>query len=88
MATSKDVLAAVNLLNVKLYGENGFEGDIPEIKKSCKETKEHFEDHSKRITQLEVIRSGLSKKVVAGGISTIVTIIALVILAVLERLPD
>jgi len=33
MANSRDVLNAVNHLSVKLYGENGFEGDIPEIKK-------------------------------------------------------
>ena len=33
MANSKDVLNAVNHLSTKLYGENGFEGDIPEIKK-------------------------------------------------------
>jgi len=33
MANSKDVLTAVEHLSAKLYGENGFEGDIPEIKK-------------------------------------------------------
>ncbi len=33
MANSGDVLNAINNLTEKLYGENGFEGDIPEIKK-------------------------------------------------------
>ncbi len=33
MAKSDDILNAVNGLRVKLYGENGFEGDITEIKK-------------------------------------------------------
>ncbi len=36
MAKSDDILNAVKGLSVKLYGENGFEGDIPEIKKLLK----------------------------------------------------
>ena len=33
MANSADVLREIKHLTTKLYGENGFEGDIPEIKK-------------------------------------------------------
>ena len=40
-----------------LYGENGFEGDIPEIKKLLK-------NHNKRIRTLEIVVAGL---MVAGG---------------------
>jgi len=36
MTTLDDILSAQKLLNVKLYGENGFEGDIPELKKLIK----------------------------------------------------
>ena len=84
MATAKDVLVAVNLLNVKLYGENGFEGDIPEIKRSCEETRKHFDDHSKRITELEVMRTKPSKKVVVGSVGTVATVIGLVILEIIK----
>lgn len=44
MANSEDVLNAVKHLTVKLYGENGFEGDIPEIKKL-------LNGHDKRISR-------------------------------------
>ena len=53
----------------------------------------HFDDHSKRITQLEdfqlqPIRYNPSKKTIAGGITTIVTVVALIILSIIERLPS
>ena len=35
-----------------LYGENGFEGDIPDIKKTIK-------NHSRRIRTIEIIIAGL-----------------------------
>lgn len=37
MAKQDDILEEVRFLKVKLYGENGFEGDIPEIKKGLGE---------------------------------------------------
>ena len=36
MSNTEKILAELTKLNVKLYGENGFEGDIPEIKKMLK----------------------------------------------------
>ena len=44
MANSADVLREIKHLAVKLYGENGFEGDIPEIKKL-------LEGYDKRISR-------------------------------------
>ncbi len=46
------ILDGVNLLTVKLYGENGFEGDIEEIKRG-------LENHGKRIRRIEFILVGL-----------------------------
>mgnify|MGYP001580351569 CR=1 FL=1 len=40
-----------------LYGENGFEGDIPDIKKTVK-------NHSRRIRTIEIVIAGLA---VTGG---------------------
>ena len=40
-----------------LYGENGFEGDIPDIKKTIK-------NHSRRIRTIEIVIAGLA---VTGG---------------------
>jgi len=85
MANSDEILAELKNLSVKLYGENGFEGDIIEIKKHCKETNDHFEDHSKRITVIEtrmedhqtsIDNAGkLDKKTIAGYSTAIVGII-------------
>lgn len=47
-----EILFEVKKLSTKLYGENGFEGDIVEIKKSLK-------SHQKRITRLELIIASL-----------------------------
>ncbi len=44
MAKSDDILREVKFLKVKLYGENGFEGDVEEIKASLK-------NHDKRISR-------------------------------------
>ena len=79
MAKIDEVLTAVKTMNIKLYGENGFEGDIPEMKKDTKCIIKHLEDHSKRITILEVERKP-SKKLIAGSASGIVGIISLVFL--------
>jgi hypothetical protein len=37
MAKQDEILAAIKALTTKLYGENGFEGDITEIKKHLKQ---------------------------------------------------
>ena len=42
--TQEGIAADVRMMKVKLYGENGFEGDIPEIKKLIK-------GHEKRISR-------------------------------------
>lgn len=44
MANSNDVLRAIENLTEKLYGKDGFEGDIEEIKASLK-------GHDKRISR-------------------------------------
>ena len=44
MANSNDVLRAIENLAEKLYGKDGFEGDIPEIKASLR-------GHQKRISR-------------------------------------
>lgn len=44
MANSADVLREIKSLAEKLYGKDGFEGDIPEIKSSLK-------GHEKRISR-------------------------------------
>uniref|UniRef100_A0A6M3LLD1 Uncharacterized protein n=1 Tax=viral metagenome TaxID=1070528 RepID=A0A6M3LLD1_9ZZZZ len=65
MANSNDVLNAVNHLSVKLYGENGFEGDIPEIKKL-------LEGYDKRISRnsrlLFIVLGVLSASGLGAGI--------------------
>ena len=45
------ILAELKELKSWLYGANGFEGDVPEIKSSIK-------DHSKRIRRIELIVAG------------------------------
>ena len=71
MANSADVLRAIKSLVTKLYGENGFEGDITEIKNHLKKLNGHLDDHSKRLviaeTQIkERTTSKVSKKAMAG----------------------
>ena len=51
--THNEILTAIKHLEEKLYHENGFEGDIPEIKRHCADTTKHFEDHSRRLTVVE-----------------------------------
>ena len=53
----KDTRSDVKQLKSWLYGENGFEGDIPEIKKTLK-------NHGRRIRTIEIVIAGL---VVTGG---------------------
>jgi len=57
---SEQILSEVKKLSAKLYGENGFEGDIPEIKKSMR-------NHQKRIARIELIIAALVGSGVLGG---------------------
>ncbi|KKK85234.1 hypothetical protein LCGC14_2775350 [marine sediment metagenome] len=61
--THKEILQAVQHLEEKLYHENGFEGDIPEIKKHCKGFTKHLEDHSKRLVEGEGERKRIEQKI-------------------------
>ena len=54
-----EILGEIRSLNTKLYGENGFDGDIPDIK-AC------YKDHSKRIGRIEIIIAGM---IGAGALS-------------------
>ncbi len=56
----KDVSSKVDLLSAKLYGEDGFEGDIPELKVSMR-------SHGKRLTRVELIIAGLIGSGALGG---------------------
>lgn len=85
MAKSDEILSGIRLLNAKLYGENGFEGDIPAIKTHLEKINIHLDDHSHRITTIEATRR-LSKKVIGGSIGGVATIVALVILEIGQRL--
>ena len=72
MAKNDDILSEIRLLNTKLYGENGFEGDIPYIKENIEKQNNYLNDHSKRITIIETLqkeRNRPSKKLFAGYIS-------------------
>ena len=57
---SEEILSEIKHLTAKLYGENGFEGDIPDIK-AC------YKDHSKRIGRIEIVIAGLIGSGVLGG---------------------
>ncbi len=53
MAKYQEILDAIKHLVAKLYGEDGFRGDIPEIKADIRKFYNHFDDHSKRLVELE-----------------------------------
>ncbi len=54
------ILSEIRELKSWLYGANGYEGDIPEIKASLK-------NNANRITRLELIIAGLIGSGVLGG---------------------
>jgi len=77
MGKTDEILAEIKKLNVKLYGENGFEGDIPVIKRRQAQFFSHFDDHSKRITIMETRmekHEKPSKKAMAGWISGVIAV--------------
>jgi len=57
---NEQILNEVKNLSVKLYGENGFEGDIVEIRKGIL-------NHNQRIRKIELIMAGLIGSGVLGG---------------------
>ncbi|MBA7568404.1 hypothetical protein ES708_10125 [subsurface metagenome] len=86
MAKYQEILDAINHLIGKLYGENGFEGDIPEIKGHLEKINGHLDDHSKRLVVAETqikertasqIVSKMSKKAITGYGGIAITVITL-----------
>ena len=78
MAKSDEILRELKLINVKLYGEGEFKGDIPEIKRHLENLNGHLDDHSKRITVTETLqkeRNKVSKKLIGGWVSAFVAIV-------------
>ncbi len=86
MAKYKEILDAINNLAAKLYGQNGFEGDIPAIKEHLEKLNGHLDDHSKRLviaeTQIKertvspVVRK-MSKKAKTGYGGIVVAVLTL-----------
>lgn len=62
MAKSDEILKEIKFLTVKLYGDNGFEGDIEEIKASLK-------GYDKRISRNSRIIYTIIGALSASGIS-------------------
>ena len=58
--TNDEIFSEIRELKSWLYGENGHEGDVPEIKNVLK-------CHQKRITRIELIIAGLAGSGVLGG---------------------
>ena len=85
MAKSDEILTELRSINVKLYGEGNFEGDIPEIKGHLKKLNGHLDDHSYRITTLETQRKP-SRKQVVGSASGVISLLALLILCIGQTL--
>ena len=64
-----EILGEIRYLNIKLYGENGFEGDIPEIKAT-------FKNHNKRIRRIEIITAGLiGSGILSSGIIGLINLL-------------
>ena len=57
LAGVRETKGDIKQLKSWLYGENGFEGDIPDIKKTVR-------NHSRRIRTIEIIIAGLA---ITGG---------------------
>jgi len=51
----------LEILTIKLYGENGFEGDITEIKRAQKASHDNYHDLSERMIVTEQQVAGLEK---------------------------
>ena len=58
--TNDEIFSEIRELKSWLYGENGYEGDVPEIKCVLK-------SHQKRITRIELIIASLVGSGALGG---------------------
>lgn len=63
MATNQQVLDALKHLTDKLYGEDGFIGDVPEIKDHLEKINGHLDDHSRRLADAEGETKRVEQKV-------------------------
>lgn len=66
LAEVRETRGDVKQLKSWLYGENGFEGDIPEVKRTLK-------NHSRRIRTIELIIAGSA--VTGGGAMGLIKLI-------------
>jgi hypothetical protein len=65
MAEIDDVFHEIQKLNIKLYGENGFEGDIPAIRKELEVVKDCAGKHTIDIALLKERVESFKDKLVA-----------------------
>ncbi len=89
MAKSDEIISLIKILSAKLYGDNGFNGDIPEIKEHLEKINGHLDDHSKRLvvaeTQIkERTISKVSKKAIAGYSGGGLLVLAITILQIIQ----
>ena len=68
MANSNDVLRAIASLTEKLYGKDGFEGDIPEIKKHLNEANKTMLKNTIRGIKNETSVKWIIRILVAAGV--------------------
>ena len=76
MANSEQVLNAVNNLTAKLYGENGFEGDIPEMKESLRNLTDQVRENTQRSLQNANDIKWI-KRLGGGAVTSLATIIGI-----------
>lgn len=67
MPKSEEVLNEIRLLKSWLYGSNGKEGDIPEIKQSLKGFAKRLNGQDKKITANRIIIAAILGSGVLGG---------------------
>jgi len=68
MANSNDVLRAIESLTEKLYGKDGFEGDIPEIKKHLNDANKSMLKNTIRSIKNETSIKWIIRILVAAGV--------------------
>mgnify|MGYP001567348461 CR=1 FL=1 len=71
---NEQILAELKELKHWLYGANGFEGDIPELKKQYEELCAADDDQLKKIHRIELILVGLG--IVGGGSAGIIKLLS------------
>ena len=62
---NEEILSEVKELKHWLYGKNGFEGDIPELKKANEELRKSDASQLKKIHRIELILA--ASGIVGGG---------------------